>query len=99
MSNEVHQDTDQRCLVAHFDEHGPLPACIICSCGDHVRPEDWSRHCGIKEPWWADLTFEGLRLGNHPEEVRLFAKATAMAFGLMIVGVLGGAWIMWEYLR
>jgi hypothetical protein len=39
----THKDVGARCLYAHYDGDGQ---CIICACGEHVRPHEWREHIG-----------------------------------------------------
>jgi hypothetical protein len=46
-----HSDSGERCTVAHFDGEGKtLPACVICSCGEYIRPEHWGEHVRGGDP-------------------------------------------------
>lgn len=70
-----HEDTGQRCLVAHH-YHGP---CIKCTCGDWVPPGDWIEHIGqggadyginISSAETPDFTIYGNKvvMGDYPKK-------------------------------
>ena len=46
-----HRDSGKRCLAGHQEgdwrNPTPLPPCIICTCGEHVRPEKWDAHTNV----------------------------------------------------
>lgn len=41
MNEPDHKRTNFSCCVYHGDGHG---ACIKCTCGEWVRPQDWNDH-------------------------------------------------------